>query len=243
MSIYVAAASVAAVAAIRDTAERTRRLARRPERRGAFGPPSSRQRYPPSRFTTAQKRIEIFVVHDSLSFYVLICLLDVSRRFPQATPAHRPKELPSAKHAGSPPDSPQELPVSLGRCELAPWQGIDQVMCLATCQVSCQWSLAGRGSPGAVGSSSPASASTLRRIAVDIHIPAASNRSTWLTTRSIKPLDFASRRIRNVPQTLSPAACAIRRACLSSSRTVHSVCSSAKASTASSPAPRSTFSH
>ena len=103
----------------------------------------------------------------------------------------------------------------------------------------------GYGSPtlGASGSFSPAKASTLRRIAVDIHMPAPSNRSTWVTTRSIKPRDFASTRTLNVPQTSRPAACAIRRACPSSSRTVHSACSSAKASTASSPAPRSTFSH
>ena len=71
------------------------------------------------------------------------------------------------------------------------------------------------GSPtlGASGPFSPARASALRRIAVDIHIPAASNRSTWVTTRSIKPCDLASMRTLNVPQTFSPAACPIRRAC------------------------------
>ena len=242
MSIYGYCASVAVVAAIRDTAERTRRLARRPARRGRVRP------------AIQHSTLSSFMIHHCIRENrvllrirqpLVLCpdMPPVSRRFPQATPAHRPKELPSAKHAGSPPDSPQELPVSLGRCERAPWQRIDQVMCLATCQVSCEGSLGGRASPGAVGSSSPASASTLRRIAVDIHMPAASNRSTWLTTWSIIPLDFASRRIRNVPQTLSPAACAIWRACPSSSKTVHSACSSAKASTASSPAPRSTRSH
>ena len=55
--------------------------------------------------------------------------------------------------------------------------------------------------------------------------------------------DFAPMSTLNVPQTFNPAACAIRRACPSSRRTVHSACSSAKASTDSSPAPGSTFSH
>ena len=92
-------------------------------------------------------------------------------------------------------------------------------------------------------SSSPASASTRRRIASDIHMPVLSSRFTCVTIRSTKPWDFASRRILSVPHTSSPAVCAIRRACLSSSRTVLSECSNAKANTASSPAPKSRFSH
>ena len=91
-------------------------------------------------------------------------------------------------------------------------------------------------------SPSPASARTRRLISSDIHMPELSSRFTWSTTRSIKPCDFASIRILRVPQTSRPALCAIRRACLSSSRTAHAGCSNAKVGTANSPAPRSRFS-
>ena len=91
--------------------------------------------------------------------------------------------------------------------------------------------------------SSPASASTRSRMVSDIHMPVFSSRSTNGSMRSVSPRAFASMRTPSVPRTSSPALAAMRRACLSSRRTVHFGCSNARASTANSPRPRSSVSH
>jgi hypothetical protein len=80
-------------------------------------------------------------------------------------------------------------------------------------------------------------------IFVETHIPESPNFDTYGSTFTMMPRDLAYSKTFKVPQTCKPAACAVRRASMSSNKTTLSGFSNAKAITAISPAPKSQASH